>query len=109
MNYQRLKMSLTYAKLLAVLCLLTLISTVPSYAQPIRSIKPLDDTRVQAVKIGLQHDPELAPCNIQVTAENNLVILRGEVPNEAAKKRAEKIAKQVRGVTKVANHLRVVP
>ena len=40
--------------------------------------------------------------------EIRLLVISGEVPTEAAKKKAEDLAKRTQGITKVANHIKVV-
>ena len=57
--------------------------------------------------MSLKTDAELAVADLDVTAENNLLILRGEVNSEAVKARAEKIALKNPQVKKVANHIEV--
>lgn len=74
---------------------------------PPRSIQAIDQSMVATTQMNLKTDPELAASGITVMAENNLLVLRGTVPNEAAKKRAEELAKKTARVEKVANHLEV--
>lgn len=74
---------------------------------PPRSIKVLDDTVVSAVKMNFKSDMVLAGCDIEVKAENDLLVLRGEVPTEDDKKKAEELALKAPKVEKVANHLEV--
>jgi osmotically-inducible protein OsmY len=93
---------------LGVLAALTLGCSGPSEPPP-TSIKPLDTAKVTAARMNLQQDVELAPCNIQVSAENQLLVMKGGVPSEAAKKRAETIVRKVEGIQHVANHLVVQP
>ncbi len=76
---------------------------------PPTSIQPIDSAKVQAAKMNLSTDAELAPCNIQVSAENDLLVLKGGVPSQAGKDRAETLVKKVEGIKKVANHLEVQP
>ncbi|MBI3929557.1 MAG: BON domain-containing protein [Armatimonadetes bacterium] len=92
-------------KLLAILGLGLWLSGCPAPPPAEQSIRAIDHATVQAVKISLQNDMELAPQGIKVEAKNDMVVLNGTVPSEAAKKRAERIAKRVQGVEKVANHL----
>jgi osmotically-inducible protein OsmY len=75
---------------------------------PPTSIKPIDQAVVATVQMNLKTDPELAVAGLKVEAENDLLVLRGTVPNEAAKKRAEEIAKKTHGIEKIANHIDVV-
>ena len=83
-------------------------STAPKDPPP-SSIKALDMTVVNTAKMNLKTDAELAASGIEVTAENDLLVLRGTVPSEEAKTRAEEIAKKTPRVEKVANHLEVKP
>ena len=83
-------------------------STAPQDPPP-TSIKPLDQAKVQAAKLNIQTDVELAPCNIKVSAQNDLLLLSGGVPSEAAKKKAEDLARRVEGIHNVANHLLIQP
>ncbi len=76
---------------------------------PPTSIKPIDQAKVSAAKINLQQDVEIGPCALQVSAQNDLLVLKGSVPSEAAKKRAEELVRKVGGIEKVANHLEVQP
>jgi osmotically-inducible protein OsmY len=83
-------------------------STQPKDPPP-RSIKAIDSTVITTCKMNLKTDVELASSDITVSAENDLLVLRGTVPSEEAKARAEKIAKKTPRVEKVANHLEVKP
>jgi osmotically-inducible protein OsmY len=62
-----------------------------------------------AVEVNLKQDPILAGCVIKVTGQNDMVVLDGQVPKPESKVKAEELAKRVEGITKVANHLVVVP
>jgi predicted small lipoprotein YifL len=94
--------------LLSLLCLLcSLTACVGPQSVPPSSIKPIDQSVVATVQMNLKTDPELAASGITVAAENDLLVLRGTVPSEAAKARAESIAKKTPRITKIANHLEV--
>ena len=60
--------------------------------------------KVNAALIG---DPELSALKINVDTHGNAVTLNGEAPNQAAKDRAEQLAKAVEGVQSVNNLLTV--
>ena len=94
--------------LVMLACALMGCSTAPQDPPP-TSIKPLDSAKVQAAKLNLQTDAELAPCNIQVSAQNDLLVIKGGVPSEAAKKKAEALVRRVEGIHNVANHLLIQP
>ncbi len=74
---------------------------------PPTSIRPLDQAKVTAARLNLQTDAELAPCGLQLSAQNELLVMKGSVPSEAAKKRAEDLVRKVEGIEHVANHLQV--
>lgn len=96
-------------RFLAVLALLGTLATAcagPSEPPP-SSIHALDKTKLTAVEMNLKTDAELAGAGIQVSAQNDMVVLKGTVNSEDAKKRAEALALKVDGITKVANHLTV--
>jgi hypothetical protein len=76
---------------------------------PPSSIMPIDKAELVAAESNLKTDPILAGCIIKVTAENDHVVLSGQVPSETAKKKAEELVLKVRGIKKCANHLEVIP
>lgn len=76
---------------------------------PVQSIQPIDQSKVEAVQVQLKHDPVLAGCVIQVSAQNDTVVLSGTVPTQQAKDHAEQMAHRVEGITKVKNGITVVP
>lgn len=68
----------------------------------------VDDASITAaVSTGLAKDPELSAIKIDVDTKGGMVSLNGPAPNAAAKARAEEIAKSVKGVSAVSNHLEV--
>ena len=89
------------------LALSTLTGCAGPKEPPPRSIKAIDQTVVATVRMNLKTDAELASSTIQVSAENELLVLRGSVPSEEARKKAEEIALKTPKVKKVANHLEV--
>ena len=60
--------------------------------------------KVNAALVG---DPELSALKINVDTKDGVVTLNGEAPNQAAKDRAEELAKAVEGVHSVNNLLNV--
>ena len=67
-----------------------------------------EDAAITAgVSTGLAKDPDLSAIKIDVDTKGGVVSLNGPAPNAAAKARAEEIAKSVKGVTAVDNHLEV--
>ena len=68
----------------------------------------IDDATVTAsVKAKLTADKAANFTRIGVETSNNVVSLTGEVDSKDQKERAEKIAKQVNGVKRVDNKLRI--
>ena len=97
-------------KRMILLLLSTLVMGCSGPADPPpTSIQPIDSAKVQAAKMNLQTDAELAPCAIQVSAQNDMLVLKGGVPSQAGKDRAETLVRKVEGIKKVANHLVVEP
>src|SRR6266498_4208506 len=69
----------------------------------------MEDSWVTAkTKIALFADPRVKGREINVETKDSLVMLRGKVDNDEAKKAAEEIAKLVDGVKSVKNELQVV-
>ena len=69
----------------------------------------LDDTRI-ANKIAnkIKHTEVLdEESHVEVTVFNQVVLLTGETPDPAWRMRAEELAKQVRGVTRVYNQITI--
>ena len=68
----------------------------------------VDDATITAqVSAGLAKDPELSALKIDVDTRAGAVTLTGPVPHASARERAEAIAKGVKGVVSVANHLKL--
>ncbi|MFT4195724.1 BON domain-containing protein [Ottowia sp.] len=60
-----------------------------------------------SVSAGLAKDPDLSALRITVDTQDGVVSLNGPAPSAAAKARAETIARNVKGVKSVQNHLAV--
>lgn len=68
----------------------------------------LDDAAItMSVSAGLAKDADLSAIKINVDTKAGVVILRGPAPTAAAKRRAEEIAKAVKGVNSVDNQLEI--
>lgn len=68
----------------------------------------VDDSAITAsIKADLLKDPGLSAISIEVDTLKGVVTLKGEVSTEMRKKRAESIALQIVGVSKVTNLLTV--
>ena len=68
-----------------------------------------DDEIHDTLRIKLAGDQDVRGTQIEVIVEDGVVTLRGEVFNEKARKRAEKMSKKHKGVKKVINELTVAP
>jgi hypothetical protein len=70
---------------------------------------PGDAIITAKVKSALIGDKSVRASTINVDTKSNVVVLRGTVANEAAKTKAEQIAKKTQGVKEVVNQLTVKP
>jgi osmotically-inducible protein OsmY len=66
-----------------------------------------DDRIYDEVRQRLAEDPDINGGGLDVAVKNGTVTLRGRVHNVKAKEKAEKIAKKVKGVTRVDNQLKL--
>ena len=69
--------------------------------------KESDDLIYDLVRRRLTSDPEVKGANLQVEVKDGAVTLKGVVPSEKAKSKAEKVTKKVKGVKSVSNQLQV--
>ena len=69
--------------------------------------KPSDDMVLTHIKAGLYSEPALKSANVDVTAKDGLVTLSGQVPDEAARQAAERLASSTPGVKTVVDQLTV--
>jgi hypothetical protein len=68
----------------------------------------IDDATITAsVSAGLAKDSELSALRIDVDTKAGVVTLKGPAPTAAAKARAEEIARNVKGVSRVDNALEI--
>ncbi len=65
--------------------------------------KPSDDTILMHIKAGLYSEPALKSANIDVTTKDGVVTLTGQVPDDAARLAAERIASSTPGVKTVVD------
>jgi hyperosmotically inducible periplasmic protein len=70
---------------------------------------PDDAAITTSVKAKMAADPTVPMTKISVDTKDGVVTLTGEVDNDAAKQKAESIAKGVEGVKSVKNQLTVKP
>ncbi|MCL5286973.1 MAG: BON domain-containing protein, partial [Acidobacteria bacterium] len=71
------------------------------------STGPSDEAIASDIKARMFSDAQLKSANVQVTAKNGEVTLAGEVPSEAARYAAFKLAAETKGVTKVNDQMTV--
>ncbi|MEK8088919.1 BON domain-containing protein [Thermithiobacillus plumbiphilus] len=87
------------------------LATGAYVAQDRRSVGSLVDDQVLEVKINnaLRSDPQAGYGRIIVSSFNGNVLLAGDVPNQAAKDNATRIANEQQDVKRVFNELHVGP
>ena len=68
---------------------------------------PADDRIYDEVRRRLANDVEVKGAAIEVVVKNGAVTLQGRVNNEKARQKAERVTKGVKGVTSVANQLKL--
>ena len=68
---------------------------------------PSDQQITTAVKARMFSDPQVKTANLEVTAKNGEVTLSGELPSDAARFQAYKLANETPGVTKVNDKMTV--
>jgi len=68
---------------------------------------PSDQQITTAVKARMFSDPQVKAANLEVTAKNGEVTLSGELPSDAARFQAYKLANETPGVTKVNDKMTV--
>jgi osmotically-inducible protein OsmY len=66
-----------------------------------------DDKIYDSVRQKLANDPDVKGADLEVAVKNGVVTMKGTVTDEHAREKAEKIAKKVKGVTRVENQLKV--
>ena len=66
-----------------------------------------DDLLYDKVRMKLATDPIVKGGALDVSVKDGVVTLRGKVPQEKQKTRAEKVAHKVKGVKGVVNEIRV--
>ena len=65
--------------------------------------QPTDDSVLTHIKAGLYSEPALKSANVDVVAKNGVVTLSGQVPDDAARLAAERIASSTPGVKTVVD------
>ncbi len=104
--------ALLFAITLAIGCKLTPESErkvtekveVPGFEE---SLKARDRAIAAAIAISWRSDPELAQNKLEVEVMNGRAIIRGKVPSEKLKRRAEDIARNTEDVKDVLNEIEV--
>jgi hyperosmotically inducible protein len=72
-----------------------------------KQVSERDTTLERNVKRAVADDASLSKANISVEVQNGVARLTGKVPDETARKTAEKVAKETDGVKSVRNDIRV--
>lgn len=94
---------MTLKKVLGSLVLmLTLLTGAYAAGKPVS-----DDFIVDSIRQKLAADTVVKGGNIEVSASNGAVVLKGRVEEDKQKSRAEKIAKKIGGVKSVKNEIQL--
>jgi|HubBroStandDraft_1064217.scaffolds.fasta_scaffold1383410_1 hyperosmotically inducible protein len=93
-------------RILSVLVMLALACTLvlPASAQ---SNQKSDDKIYDLIRQKLANDPDVKGAGFEVTVKDGAVTLNGDVHDEKAREKAEKLTKKIKGVTSVNNQLKV--
>ena len=86
----------------ALFFLAAFLAAAPQQAVP-------DDEIYDQVRLKLAGDRDVRGTSFEVTVKDGIVTLRGRVDKEKNRKKAEKLAKKVKGVRDVVNELTVAP
>lgn len=68
-----------------------------------------DDHLYDQVRLRLASDRDVGSARIEVTVKDGVVTLRGTVPKEKLRQKAEKLARRVKGVRAVVNEIQIAP
>ena len=94
-------------RVLSVVLIVSLLAFVS--AQLTAADKVSDDKIFDQVKLKFGKDTQVKGGAFDIDVKNGVVTVAGKVRTEKQKDRAERLAKQVKGVTKVINKLVVEP
>jgi osmotically-inducible protein OsmY len=95
-------------KLLGLVCFVPLLICTSVLTAQTKTESP--DNRISdQVRMKLATDPDVKGGALQVSVQDGTVVIRGRVDTEKGKKKAEKLAKKVKGVKSVDNELVVGP
>jgi len=92
-------------RLVSLCAALLLVVSVSLAAASDKNIS--DDEIYDQVRLKLAGDRDVRGAHLEVAVKEGVVTLRGQVDREKAKKKAEKLAKKVKGVREVINELTV--
>lgn len=90
---------------LTITAALVLAVSSPAADKPAKS----DDHIVDSVRLKLVNDPDVKGGALQVEAKDGVVTITGRVATQKARDKAERLAKKVKGVSKVENQITVAP
>ena len=83
---------------------------VPSQPAPVQEVAPSSTSIEMDITSKMLEDPELRSLvDMKVSVSGGAATLSGTVPTEDLKRRAERVAKSVKGVRMVINNLTVQP
>lgn len=96
-------------KQVLVILLAGWLSLMPLAAQKTGKGSGSDGSIYDQVKMRLAGDSEVKGGNLEVDVKTGVVTIKGIVPSDRAKSKAEKLTKKVKGVSQVINQLTVAP
>jgi BON domain-containing protein len=90
-------------RIVAVLCCL-----LPIFAAGCGKFsRPTDEAIVTGIQAKMFSEPSLKAASITVTAKDGVVTLTGQLPDEAARQAAQKIASEANGVSKIIDQMTI--
>jgi osmotically-inducible protein OsmY len=89
-----------------LLSLFLILSLILAFCPLLDAQKMISDDQIyDQVRRKLAGDPVVKGAGLEVQVRQGAVTLRGKVKHDKQKKKAEKLARKVKGVTKVINEL----
>jgi hyperosmotically inducible periplasmic protein len=88
---------------------LSVLSTVPLFAQDQQRPATPDDRIYDQVRMRLSTDPDVKGGALDVHVKDGVVTLTGRVDSDKGKSKATKLTKKIKGVKSVDNELSVGP
>jgi osmotically-inducible protein OsmY len=85
-----------------------LLAFIPLAGLPVLARQSSEDDRIyDQVRLRLVRDPDVKGGAFEVDVKDGVVTIKGVVKKESARQKVEKLAKKVKGVKSVVNHVEV--